>query len=454
MTAPEVDEDLELDTAFSLMSPKQIKSVAMSRRYTVSLWVGAVSAGKTFASLVAFLIAVVFAPKGEIIVIIGQTIQTIERNVLVPLQSWKLFGPLALLTVHTRNSGTAVILGRVVELIGAYNSAAESRIRGGTFGLVYVDEATLLPEGFWAMLITRLRVKGARMLATTNPASKNHWLRRDYILRPADWDLVVFHFVMSDNPSLEPSYVARMAKAFVGVFYKRFILGLWTNAEGAVYEAWNEARHVIAWEHMPPLARVLAVGIDHGTSNATSAILLGLTAEEDDGGRWTPRLILIDEWRYDSQEKDPETGLERHRMTNAEQSAHFRKWLNSRDRIPQDNPAWGMRPQTIFVDPAAADFREQLMRDKVANAPADNAVKEGIADVSSLLGLGRLLVSDRCRGFLDEVTEYAWDPKATEEGRDEPIKLNDHSLDAARYAIRSTRAIWTSIFRKAYDLAS
>jgi PBSX family phage terminase large subunit len=455
-TAPDVDTGgLDLSGTFGLMSPKQLVSIVLSRRYTIALWVGAVSAGKTFASLVAFLIAVVLAPKGETIVIIGQTLQSIERNVLSQLMNFKLFGPLALLTVHTRNSGTAIILGRTVELIGAANVLAENRIRGGTFGLVYVDEATILPnEQFFNMLVTRLRVKGARLLATTNPASKNHWLRKSYILNAAAHDLVTFYFTMDDNPSLEPSYVARMKAAFVGVFYKRFILGLWTNAEGAVYEAWDEKRHVIAWENLPKLARVLAVGIDHGTTNATSAILLGITAEEDEKGRWRPRLVLIDEWRYDSREKNPDTGLEKPRMTNVEQSAHVKAWLRAPDRIPAENPAHGARIPFVFVDPAAADFREQLARDGVPNSPADNAVAQGIGEISSLLGLGRLLVTDRCRGFLDEVTEYAWDPKAQEEGEDEPIKLNDHSLDAARYAIRSTSNIWQAMFRQAYGLAA
>lgn len=450
--ATDIDESLR--PAFNLMSPKQIVSVALSRRHVVSLWVGAVSGGKTFASLVAFLIAIVFCPRGEIIIIVGQTIQTIERNVLNPLMSWKLFGPLALLTVHTRGSGVANILGREIELVGAYNAAAEGRIRGGTFGLVYLDEAVLVPRLFFDMLITRLRVKGARMLATTNPASKNHWLRKEYILSAAKHDMIVFHFTMDDNPSLERSYVERMRRSFVGVFFRRMILGLWTNAEGAVYEIWDPDRHVVPWENMPPLARVLCIGIDHGTSNPTSAIMVGISAEEDARGRWTPRLVLIDEWRYDSRIPDPDTGLDRPRMTNAEQSRHIRVWMNALDRIPTDNPAHGIRTRLIYVDPAAADFREQLHRDRVATSPADNAVLPGIQDIASLLQQGRLVVTDRCVGFLDEVTEYHWDPKKTEEGDDYPVTEDDHSLDAARYAVRSTRGVWTAIFRQAYDLAA
>lgn len=448
------DHRAGLTEATRHLSAKQMKSIIMSEQFTIALWVGAVSGGKTIASLFAFLFAILTAPKGETIVIIGQTLQTIERNVLTPLQNRRIFGPVANLVEHTTNSGTAVILGRTVELIGAYNARAENRIRGGTFGLVYVDEATLLPAEFWAMLTTRLRVAGARLLATTNPASRNHWLKKDYINSRADHDMVVFHFTMRDNPGLEPAYVARMARAWTGMFYKRFILGLWTTAEGAIYDAWNQSRHVIRWEDCPPIARVLAVGVDHGTTNPSSAMMLAITAETDERGRPTPRLVFLDEWRYDSTTKDPETGATPPRLTNVEQSKLLREWLNRTDHIPDDNPGWGLRPAFVFVDGAAADFREQLARDRVPNAAAEKSVAEGIADVSSLLASGRLLVTDRCHGFLSEVTEYVWDTKASEKGEDAPVKAHDHSLDAARYAVRSTRALWLAAFRAAYGLAA
>lgn len=452
--------DADIEQASRLLGPKQIRSIDLALTRTISLWVGAVSAGKTIASLFAFLFAIIQVPKGEIIVIIGQTIQTIERNVLNPLQNPLLFGRIADLVYHTTGSSSAVILGRRVELIGAYNAAAEGRIRGGTFALVYVDEATLLPREFWRMLITRLRTANPHMIATTNPASRNHWLRKEFILAADDHDMIVFHLVMRDNPlyypggAVGPSYIERMERSFSGVFYQRFILGLWTTAEGAIYENWSRSRHMVTWADMPPIGDILAIGIDHGTTNPTSAIMLGITDERDAKGNPTPRLILIGEWRYDSTIADPETGIAPPKLTNAEQSAQFRAWLNRKDHVPSTNPGHGLRPRFTFVDPAAADFREQLKRDRITNSPADNAVKEGIAEISSLLAQGRLLVVDRCYGFLEEVTEYVWDEKASEQGKDEPVKANDHSLDAARYAIRSTRSLWRAVFRAAYGLAA
>ena len=439
------DVEAALADVRSRMSAKQVRSIVESERHTVALWVGAVSAGKTFASLIAFLIAILRVPPGERIIIVGRTLRTIEGNVIELLQDRKRFGILADQVEHTRGAGTATILGRVVELIGAPTVLAEGNIRGGTIALAYVDEATLIPREFWAMLMTRLRVLGARCLATTNPASKNHWLRKEYILAAASWGMVVFHFTMRDNPSLSAAYVLRMIRANTGMFYQRFILGLWTNAAGAIYDMWDPDRYVIAWADMPKIARVLAVGIDYGASHATSAIMLGVTDEYDGHGRWTPRLILMDEWRYKT---DHEAGTPS--MAPSEMAKAIKTWLRE-DHTPGTEL---VRPQFVYCDPSARGFREELNREKVRTIAAENDVLPGIADIASLLAQDRLLVTDRCTGFLEEITEYVWDAKKTDEGEDEPLKENDDSVDAARYAIRSTRQVWQTIFRQAYRLAA
>lgn len=463
--APESPADLaliptleEFDLITGALSEKQITSIvdSLSDECKIAVWVGAVSAGKTFASLLALFEAIRTAPKGETLVIIGKTLQTIERNVITQLQKPTLMGELATATVHTTGSNHAVILGRRVELIGAYNAGAEERIRGGTFYLAYVDEATLIPEEFWNMLVTRLRVEGARLLATTNPASKNHWLRKKWILS-TDKGVRHFHLTMDDNPGLPAWYVTQMKASFSGLFYDRFILGIWTNAEGAIYEMWDPARHVIRWLEMPTLQDILCIGIDHGTTNPTSAIMLGITDEHDARGKPTPRLVLMDEWRY-APNSDPESGPVLPRLTNVEQSKRIRTWMR---QAHYPGPEMLPAPRFVFVDPAAADFREQMRADKVTTHPADNAVAEGIADVGSLLGQGRLIVAEPagpntpgCAGWLEEVTEYSWDPKVQARGEDAPLKEHDHSMDAGRYAVRSSRSWWQPILQRAYGLAA
>lgn len=397
------------------LSRKQIRSIAQSERHRLAIWSGAVRSGKTIASLIAFLIAVTTAPSHGLILICGRSLQTIERNIIDPLQDYGLFGPLARMVQHTRGATTAVILGRTVHLIGASDARAEGRIRGATVYLAYCDEITLMPEGFFNQLLARLSVPGARLLGTTNPDGPAHWLRKKFLLRRGELDLGTWHFTLDDNPSLAPAYVAALKAEYVGLWYRRFILGEWCLAEGVVYDMWDEARHVVT--DLPPMARWLAAGIDYGTLNPFAAVLLGLGT---DGV-----LYAASEWRHEAR-------TTRRQMTDAEYSREVRGWLAGQHIMPE----W------TVVDPSAASMIEQLHRDGITPVGADNAVMDGIRTVSSLLAADRLKVHKSCRGLLSEFPVYAWDEKAAEAGEDKPVKAEDHSLDATRYAIRTTEALW------------
>lgn len=412
------------------LSSKQVSSVVESTRAKIALWVGAVSAGKTIASLFAFLFAVRLCKGTGLIIIVGKTLQTIERNILAPLMDDRLFGELARQVVHTKGSGVALILGKEVHLVGANDARSEEKIRGSTVELAYVDEATLLPPGFWEMLVSRLRVAGARLLATTNPGSTRHWLRLEWILNAATKNMLVFHFTMDDNPQYfeggdpGPAYIADMKASYSGVFYDRMIKGLWTNAEGAVFDSWDREKHIIPFASLPAMQRILGVGIDYGTTNATSAILLGLGVDR--------KLYAIDEWRHDSRANEI-------RITNGAIVKGITGWLGAIELPDGSRPL----PEWLILDPSAASLRVEMQDRGVTNAfPANNEVVYGIQTVSNVLDHGQLIISDRCTGLIGEMSEYAWDPKATERGEDKPLKINDHSVDALRYVVTTTETNW------------
>jgi phage terminase large subunit len=193
------------------------------------------------------------------------------------------------------------------------------------------------------------------------------------------------------------------------------ILGHWVQAEGAVYEAWDPDEHVV--DEVPDLDRVLAVGVDYGTTNPFAAVTLALTR---DG-----RLCVTRELRHDPK-------LARKSRTDAEHSAALREWL------ALDDP-----PRFLVVDPSAESFQVQLNRDQVRGVhDADNAVVDGIRLVASLIATRRLVVHRSCKGLITEIPGYAWDDKAAEKGEDKPVKLKDHSVDALRYACLTTRGVW------------
>ena len=397
------------------LSAKQVDSIVECRGARVSLWEGAVRSGKTFASLIAFFDAVSEAPHSGLIIIAGRTLQTIERNILEPMMDRALFGALAASVSHTRGSSIARVLGRDVHLIGAADARAEEKLRGLTACLAMADEATLMPEAFWNQLLARLSVPGARLLATTNPGSPAHWLKTKFLERSTEIGLASWRFTLDDNPSLTDEYKTALKAEQTGLFYRRNILGEWVAAEGAIFDMWDPDTHVTDWADMPPMARYVGVGVDYGTTNATSAVLLG---QDRTGAYWA-----VDEFRYDP-------ALQARRLTDQQLAVKLRAWLLGK-HTPHDAEPF---IPTIALDPAAASFEVELRNMGLPVRNADNAVAEGIRVIASALGAGQLHVTTKCEGVINEAPGYSWDPKATEKGEDKPIKTADHSLDALRYA--------------------
>ena len=383
------------------LSPKAILSIRDSTR-RINIWHGAVRSSKTINSIIRFLEFIATAPPGDIL-ISGKTERTVYRNILRPIQG--IVGPGNF--HYARNTGECTIAGRLCYVAGANDERAEEKIRGMTLIGAYVDEATVLPESYFRMLGTRLSLPGAKMFVTTNPDSPFHWLYTDYIQNP-DIDAAVFHFTLDDNPALSEEYKAALKAEYSGLWYQRFILGLWVQAEGAVYDMWDESKHVL--DEPPGRAEAYYVAIDYGTSNPTVFGLFGVRGKV----AWMER-----EYYYDP----GKTGRQK---TDAEYSEDLARFLD------------GIVPRAIIVDPSALSFKVQLRRDGFENVRnADNSVIDGIRTQSSMLHQGRYFVLRCCTRTIEEYGAYVWDAKAQQRGEDKPVKENDHSKDAERYFLHT-----------------
>lgn len=412
------------------LSVKQVQSIVQCQA-RINLWHGSIRSGKTFSSLLAFLMALAVAPSQGLVVITGRTLDTIGRNIMEPLTDPAIVGEsIASHIAWNAGAKTATFWGRTVHLVGANDKRAEGKIRGATVCLVYADEATLLPRDFFRQLLGRMSVPGARMFATTNPDNPGHWLKKEFINRAGDLDLRHWHFQLDDNPALDAHYVASLKQEYTGLWYRRFIQGAWVQSDGAVYEMWDEDRHVV--DILPQIKRWISLGIDYGTTNPLSGMLLGLGT---DG-----RLYFTHEWRWDSK-------LQRRQLTDIEYSRRLRGWLGDLP-IPHTPTLRGIHPEWWILDPSAASFRVQLHEDGITAKLADNDVVGGIRTVSNLMASDRLRVHRSCKGFIDEVAGYSWDQNKSEAGEDVPVKADDHSVDAGRYAIYTTRAVWASQLRE------
>ena len=80
-------------------------------------------------------------------------------------------------------------------------------------------------------------------------------------------------------------------------------------------------------------------------------------------------------------------------------------------------------------------FKLELQKLKLHPVNADNDVENGILKMTSEMQQGNLFVMDCCPNLIREIESYVWDPKSAEKGWDEPLKKDDHAVDALRYAI-------------------
>jgi PBSX family phage terminase large subunit len=405
---------------------------------SIEAYEGSVRSSKTFTSLLDWVSFTRNGPRGAL-AMIGRTERTAINNLILPLQ--ELMGRDRVKINY--GIGTVTILGREIHIYGANNEASRTKIQGLTLAGAYVDEASTIPESFFSMLYSRLSVAGAKLWLTANPEGPAHWLLVNWLSKARLWidgagrihhslspdalDLHRYTFILDDNKSLPAAYVERTKRSYSGLFYKRYILAQWVAADGAVFDSWDPDKHVV--KELPPMRATLGVGVDYGTTNATSAVLLGLGT---DGV-----LYAIDEWRYDSRAATV-------RLTDGQLSAALKDWL-------AQQAARGYTPEWVVVDPAAASFKVQLDQDRVANViNGENDVLYGIRTVSSLLNAGKLRISENCKGLISEMPGYSWDTKATEKGEDKPLKVADHSIDAFRYAVATTETNW----RPYVDLAA
>jgi PBSX family phage terminase large subunit len=402
------------------LNPLQVRSITESEDARISAWIGAVRSGKTVAALWAFLIGIAAAPSSALILLVGRTLQTIDRNMLDPLQDRDIFGSLVDHVEYTRGASTAKILGRTVHLIGAADARAEGKLRGLTASLAMVDEATLIPEEFFTQLLARLSTPGARLLLTSNPDAPSHWLRKKYLLRADELGLRLWNFTLHDNPKLPADFVANLKRELTGVFYRRMVGGEWVAGEGAIFDMFDEDRHVI--DVVPPIARVLGMGVDFGMNHPTHAVMLALST---DG-----RLVVTSEYRYDAKLRYGQ------QLTVAQVSAALKEWMGVQ------------RPEWVCVDPSAEVLEVQLYYDGWTNLThADNAVLDGIRMVASLLATDQLLIHRSCVGLIEELPSYSWDEKAAERGDEKPVKAGDDATDSLRYVVRTTAPSWQPAIR-------
>ena len=404
---------------YHAFSPKQRRVMTwwmprgQDAKYEAIVCDGAVRSGKTLAMGLSFFLWAMTMFDGYRFGVCGKTIASLRRNVLSEIlprlealgAKWK--------EKRSENVVTVTFYGHRNQfyIFGGRDESSASLIQGITFAGVLLDEVALMPRSFVDQACARCSVTGSRLWFNCNPAGPGHWFYKHWILEAEQKNCLRLSFTMEDNPSLTPEIRQRYQNLYTGVFYRRYILGQWAQAEGRVYDFFEQ--DMVG--KPPENCEKWYISCDYGTVNPTSMGLWGLHK-----GAW----YRVGEFFFNSRQQ-------MRQMTDEEYAGAMQ------------NLAGGRPITAVIVDPSAASFIEVLKRKGWRVRKANNDVISGIRLTSDCLKDGRIVICEGCRDCLREMEEYVWDLRS---GKDRVKKENDHAMDDMRYFVSTVLAEQTKGF--------
>lgn len=377
----------------------------------INLLEGSVSSGKTWISLVLWGFWVGTMPKDKLYLMCAKSITTLKRNCLMLLE--ELVGSNNF--TYSINAKEGNLFGRTVLLEGANDARSESKIRGLSLQGAYCDELTQFPEDFFTMLLSRLRIPGAKLIATTNPDRPAHWLKTKYIDRKNELNFLDMKFLIDDNTTLDPDYIRDVKKEYTGVFYERFIKGDWVAAEGAIYKDFADAPKKYTLDAAPDDIAFCTLGMDFGGNGSAHAIVC------TGYSRGLKKIVVVDE--YYRKEVISPLQLER-------DTVDFVRQCKSKYKITD-----------MYCDSAEQvlikGIKGALAREKIP-INVHNARKGAIIDrirfTCLMMAAGRFFVAKNCKHLIEAFSGAVWDGKKLDDTRLDDGSVNIDSLDAFEYS--------------------
>lgn len=387
-----------------MISAKQKMILAFSySKYDALICDGAVRSGKTSIMMWAFVKWAMENFSGQRFGVCGRTVDSCTKNIIIPFTAMSLAKERYIMRWRRGDKVLEVRRGAVTnyfEVFGGKDEASFTLIQGRTLAGVLLDEVVLMPRSFVEQALTRCSVDGAKLWFSCNPGSPQHWFYTEWIKRHKERNTLYLHFEMTDNPGLTQKTLERYQSMFSGVFYDRYIRGLWVIAEGLVYPMFSREKNVTNKRGGPG---EYYISIDYGTQNPTAFGLWRVN-----GGS----AVMEKEYYHSG------------RATNRQKTDE--EYYQDLEQF-----ADGYKIERIIIDPSAASFAECIRRHgKFAVWKANNSVLDGIRLTGALLQSGRLKFHESCVHAFEEFGLYSWEKDTPE---DAVIKENDHVMDSIRY---------------------
>ena len=262
-------------------------------------------------------------------------------------------------------------------------------LEGGQYKAAWLDEAGQMKYMVWVVIQARLGFKQGRCFMTTTPYGMN-WLYK-YIYKlwqQGDKDYEVINFASTDNPGYHKDEFDRAQRAMDPNLFDMRYRGLFRKMEGLVYPDF-EPRHAIDPFPIPNDWPKLG-GIDFGFNNPMARYKGALSPDD--------QLVIYDEY--------------------------YKTQTLLKDAAPS------MRDMRYVGDPSGKREIEELKALGVDIVPGINDPPILTAAMNARIRTNRLFVFKTCYNWLDEIETYAW-----EEGKDKPVKKDDHAMNATEQLI-------------------
>ena len=410
-----------------MISAKQKKILAYPySKYDALICDGAVRSGKTSIMMWAYVRWAMENFSGQRFGVCGRTVDSCTKNIIVPFTAMSLVKERYIVRWRRGDKVMEVRRGAVTnyfEVFGGKDEASYTLIQGRTLAGVLLDEVVLMPRSFVEQALARCSVDGARLWFSCNPGSPHHWFYQEWIKRSRERNALYLHFEMTDNPGLSKRTLERYENMYVGIFYDRYVRGLWVAAEGIVYKdfANNTEKYLIddplKWaEEQETKFSVISIGVDFGgTKSATKFQATGITKDF--------RVVALEEEYIKNEEIDPDA-LNRRFAT-------FCQLITSKYGYSQTRAD---SAETVLI--RGIDHTAQKLR---LGTQVKNALKMQITDrirlVVLLMKQGRFKVSRSCPHLIDAMQTAIYDPDKFEDERLDDGTSDIDSLDAFEYSI-------------------
>lgn len=384
---------------------------------------GAVRSGKSFVDVTAIVPMRIRERVGKdgLVLIIGVSKETIERNVLQPMR--ERYGKDIVGTINNRN--IAIVCGEPVYCLGAEKVSQVAKIQGASAKYVYGDEVAKWNEEVFNMLKSRLDKPYSCFDGSLNPEHPTHWLKK---FIDSDADIYLQEYTIFDNSFLTKEFVDNLCREYQGtIYYDRLILGKWVRAEGAIYrkfadnskkyycEIVNKKSDSTHKQFLTSQLEDITIGVDFGGNGSGHSFVA--TAYIDD----YKYLIALKSERhfgdYDSNDLDS--------LVLDFAQAVFDLYGDVY-KVYYDNA------ETVLGRGLKRAFEKRFPSVIVRGAKKD-IINDRIRCTNRLIGANRFFYTDGCETLTTALSEAVWNSKAQVDERLDDGTSDIDSLDAFEY---------------------